>query len=163
MKLLSPLILAFCFSTAFGQTTKPNDKNIDNCFKRSSKTPAAFDLCVKYEFDRIREEKKLAELRANDPPGTVYPCDYSKTTVKNLQKCFDSLMVKLSQAPERTSSTSSYSTSDYLPTWRDFPRYRYSSYYPSRWYPSYLYPRAYPSYRYYPRRYYPSRTYRRYY
>lgn len=143
MKLLSPLLLAFCFSTAFGQTSKPTPD------------PMAETLRILRE-STDRMERKLAELQKETAAEVEKEMAY-RALVREVQESTP-YIPKPSTSFPRSYASLDFMINSYYPKY--FPTSRYYRSY--RFYPSYLYPRAYPSYRYYPRRYYPSRTYRRY-
>ena len=107
-----------------------SDKNIQECFRHSVKTPAAFDRCVSQEFSRVRDEKAWREARVQAGKDLNAGCGKSSA----YRECFEELLAGLRESTERLhelgGSGRSYPYSPRL----HFYRFRI---HPWRYYPSY--------------------------
>lgn len=133
MKLSFLALMLILTAQIAGAQETVSDKNIQQCFKHSVKTPAAFDRCVAEEFARVRDAKELREARirvGKDPDtGCGEPTAY--------RECFEELLADIRASSERIHELGG---SD-----RPYPRARFHFYYPRiypwRYYPTY--PRIY--------------------
>jgi hypothetical protein len=138
------LFLTLLLSTvAYGQT-EVSDKTIQQCFKHTSKLPADFERCASAEFERVRNLKRLKELRVLNGENPDSPCD--KNDLKSLKLCFAQRMRERDAETQRVQELARSSTT-YIPSYRHYPYSFYSPYAP--YYDRYYYYHDfYPTYRY---------------
>lgn len=132
---MKPLILALLLllvpAIAPAQTPIV-EKNIKDCFKKSSKTTQSYDRCVAEEFRRAREEKNYRDARVKagkDPYGGCGKKDAHR-------ECFDEIMSDLRRTTDRLYDGSGSVSYPYVPR---SPSYYYRYRLPYRYY----YPRPY--------------------